>query len=477
MSKLIKNTFYYLVGNILSRLGAFLLLPLYTSHLSTEKFGVLELIYTTSAFLAILLGQGIAHTTIRFYFDPEDQVQRNKVVITSLIMSLAISTLGGIVVGLNAAGLSDIMFSTAEYAGLLRLALVILVFELSIEVLFAYIRARQRAIVYVFASTAKLFTQLTFSIYLVAYRGMGIEGVLISNLICVLMVWLILLIYVIRECGIQVDFANVRPMMRYLLPFASSSLLGVFLNLTDRYLINYYLGLDALGIYSLAIKFALILTFVLMLPIQKSFGPYRFEIMKLEHAGFVYSTLNIFVVAIASVMILGMSYYIEPVIILMSDESYHSAAAYVPLLLLGVLFHSMSYTFQTGILISKKTTVLTKITFFALATSVVLNFLLIPRYGLHGAATTFLVTSLLISSLTLFYSQRLFPVAYQHRPVILIITILVGLMIAGELLTRNLDLVISLFLKLLIVAAFSLVLLYLNRNDLLRLYRVISNPT
>ena len=477
MSLLVKNTFYYFIGNILMRLGAFLLLPLYTSHLSTEKFGVLELIYTTSAFLAILFGDGLAHTTIRFYFDPEEQTERNKIVITSLLLSLAISVAGGAVVGLNAAGLSSLLFSTDEYAHLLRLALIILVFELSIEVLFAYIRARQRAIIYVFASTAKLLTQLGLSIYLVAYRGMGIEGVLLSNLVCVLVVWLILLVYVVRECGFKTNFNHVKPMMKYLVPFASSSILAVFLSSTDRYLINYYLGLDALGIYSLAMKFALILTFVLMMPIQKSFGPYRFEIMNSPNAGFVYSTLNIFIVAVAAVFILGMSFYIEPVISLMSDEAYHSASLYVRILLLGVLFQAISYTFQTGILISKQTGVLTKITFFALVTSLALNMLLIPRYGLFGAATTFLIIDLLIALLTLLYSQRLFPVAYQHRPVILIITVLIGLIFAGEFFTRDLGLLVGLALKLVIVAVFFLCLLYVHRNSLLRLYREISNPT
>ena len=49
MSLLVKNTFFYLIGNILGRLGAFLLLPLYTTHLSPEKFGILELVARASA--------------------------------------------------------------------------------------------------------------------------------------------------------------------------------------------------------------------------------------------------------------------------------------------------------------------------------------------------------------------------------------------------------------------------------------------
>ncbi len=477
MAKLISNTVYYFVGNILNRLGAFLLLPLYTSHLSTGEFGVLELIYTTTAFLSILFGEGIAHTTIRFYFDSDEQAERNKVVITSLLLSLALASLGGIFVGLGAGPISSLLFETRDYAGLLRLALVILVFELSIEVLFAYIRSRQRALVYVFASTAKLFTQLSLTIYLVAYRGMGIEGVLLSNLACALVIWLILLVYVVRECGFRVNFAHVAPMMRYLLPFGASSLIGALVNTSDRYLINYYLGLDALGIYSLAMKFALILTVLLMLPIQKSFGPYRFEIMKSDNAGFVYSTLHLFIVAIASIFILGMSYYIELVIHLMSDESYHSASIYVPILLIGVLFQAMAYTFQTGILISKRTTALTKITFFALITSVTLNVLLIPEYGLYGAATTFLVIDLVIAVLTLVYSQQLFPVAYRHRPVVLIIALLTGLILLGEVLSSSLGQVTAFLLKLAIVTAFALGLFYANRASLMRLYRELSSPS
>ncbi len=64
LKRLFRHGGIYLVGNILNRVGAFLLLPLYTQHLPLAEYGVLEILYSTVAIISVLCAAGLSHTTL-----------------------------------------------------------------------------------------------------------------------------------------------------------------------------------------------------------------------------------------------------------------------------------------------------------------------------------------------------------------------------------------------------------------------------
>ena len=79
---LLRHGGIYLIGNVMNRVGAFLLLPLYTRHLAVAEYGVLEILYSTVAVISVVLAAGLSHTTLRFYFDFKEQADRHAVVTT-----------------------------------------------------------------------------------------------------------------------------------------------------------------------------------------------------------------------------------------------------------------------------------------------------------------------------------------------------------------------------------------------------------
>lgn len=94
VGRFFRHSTIYAIGSIVNRAGAFLLLPLYTSHLTTGEYGTLELYYVIAAVVSGLLSVGIAHATLRFYFDYADQQDRDSLVTTNLIASFVITGVG-----------------------------------------------------------------------------------------------------------------------------------------------------------------------------------------------------------------------------------------------------------------------------------------------------------------------------------------------------------------------------------------------
>ncbi len=72
IGRFFRHSSVYAFGNVLNRLGAFVLLPVYTNYLTVSQYGAIELFYTIAAVVSSLLSIGIAHATLRFYFEYRD---------------------------------------------------------------------------------------------------------------------------------------------------------------------------------------------------------------------------------------------------------------------------------------------------------------------------------------------------------------------------------------------------------------------
>src|SRR5260370_40560960 len=103
LKRLARQSAIYGLGGLVSRILAVLLLPLYTSYLSTDDYGKIETLVAASSVVVILLQLGITSAFFRFYFDAKDDEGRIRVVRTSFWFTMTSST-AGLVLALALAG-------------------------------------------------------------------------------------------------------------------------------------------------------------------------------------------------------------------------------------------------------------------------------------------------------------------------------------------------------------------------------------
>ncbi|MBL8524499.1 MAG: polysaccharide biosynthesis protein [Betaproteobacteria bacterium] len=458
LKRLFRHGGIYLIGNILNRVGAFLLLPLYTQYLALAEYGVLEILYTTVAVVSVLCAAGLSHTTLRFYFDYKDEKDRHAVVTTNLIVILALGISGAILIHLASGPLSELLFNTSAYRHALDICLAIMVLEMSTEIGFAYLRAREKSLLFVWLSFARLLLQLGLSIYLVAVQDMGIHGVLLANLASAALGWLAVIGYTLAHCGLTFRRNMVPAMLRYSLPMAAGGLLGAISTNVDRFMMKEMLSLEAVGLYALAMKFALLLTFLVSEPFFRAYGPFRFSILDKPNAGELQALAVRYLVAAASFVALGIALFMPEVLFLMAGAAYQSAYLYVPVLLMAVVVGAASYCFETGILVKKKTKYLLHISLATLAAKIALNLALIPTLQVHGAALAYLGASLFQAALVNHFSQRLFPVSYPYAAMMRVVLIAAAVYLASMWIDYR-NWFISIPAKLALVAVFVALLL------------------
>jgi O-antigen/teichoic acid export membrane protein len=414
IKRLLRHSGIYLIGNILNRVGAFVLLPLYTRYLPVADYGALEILYATTAVISVVLAAGLSHTTLRFYFEQHSETDKKAVVTTNLVLVMVIGSLGALAVFAVREPITQLLFDSTRFLFALTVCLIAMVLEMSTEVGFAYMRAREKSALYVALSFARLLLQVGLSVYLVMQKGMGIDGVLLANLASVALGWCVVVGYALWHCGRNIAPRLIKPMLRYSLPMAASALVGSVAINADRFLIKEMLSLDAVGIYALAMKFALLLSFLVSEPFARAYSPFRFSIMEQANAADIQALVLRHLVTATSLVALGVALFMPEVLHFLAGKPYQSAHLYTPFLLASVVVSMASYCFETGILVKKKTKYLLYIALTVLVAKIALNVVLIAKFGLYGAAIAYFLAALLQAFLVNLASQKLMPLQYPY---------------------------------------------------------------
>ena len=101
----------------------------------------------------------------------------------------------------------------------------------------------------------------------------------------------------------------------------------------------------------------------------------------------------------------------------MTTEKFFPAAKYVPAIVLSMIIFGMKYHFETGIAITKKTRYFAYVNGVAMTVNLGLNWVLIRRFGISGAIISMNCSYLTTTLLSLFFSQKLYPVPFDYQKI------------------------------------------------------------
>lgn len=386
-SKTISHTSIYAVGMILRNLASFIMLPIYTRYLTTEDYGVLELLSMLIDFVGIFLGLRLAQGIFRFYYESEDKKYQGKIISNSMFMAIGLNGIGVVFILIFSEPISRLVFGTGEYQFFVILFSLVLILQSIQEIALVYMRAQQRPWLYVSVSFVRLMIVLTLNIYFVVYKDMHVAGVIYSALIGGGIISLWLLIYTFINSGISLDREVIKRLTQFSFPLMLAGLGAFYLTFGDRYFLRVFSGLDEVGIYALGYKFGFMLLQFTWVPFQNIWDTQRYEIYKnnansKDQFQNTFMVISIFMILVA----VCIAVFVEDVLIIMSAEEFHAAYKVVPLILLAYLFQAWTGFSNFGIMLKEKTY---QVTYGTIAAVIVISigyFVLIPAYGGLGAA-------------------------------------------------------------------------------------------
>ena len=409
---LARHTGVYAAGIVLSKLIGFLMIPVYTRMLTPADYGVLELLSMTTDVIAMLVGLGLAGAVMRFYYDPPPGDEPDVVVSTAYLISGSL-ILGVTLLTLPLAGaLSGMVFGTAVFAPLVRLALVNFAVTAGLEIPFVHLRAQQRSGRVVSLNLVRLVLQLSLNILFVVMLRRGVEGVLLANLIASVCLGGYLVVSTVRTVGVHFSRASAEALVRYGAPLVLVNAASFIISFSDRWFLRSYGTLADVGLYGLAYRFAILIAVFIAAPFGQIWAAKSLEVWKQPGARQFFGDAFRYFNAVTVLAALALALFSADAIRVVSSAAYAPAGRIVPLLVLAYVFFSYRQFSYVGISIAKRSGYAALSSWIAVAAVLVLNVLLIPRWGAWGAAAATLGAYALEFAVTLAFSQRLIPLDY-----------------------------------------------------------------
>jgi O-antigen/teichoic acid export membrane protein len=413
-----KHFLVYGLGNILSRIVGFILIPVYTHYLTTSEYGTLELLELTTYIAGMFLALGISQSVMRFYYDFEEPQQRNTVVCTALFSIWVISLFGMFWFILFSPGISILVFKSSNNGGLFRLIFLTLTFSLANEIPLSFIRAQQKSVLFTVISLSRLILSLGLNILFIVGFRWGVRGIILSAAITQGINSIFLFFYTIKQTGIHFSWTKLKHMLVYGLPYIPGGLGMFVLNFVDRFFLQRFASLSEVGIYSLGYKFGMIINPLVTDPFFSIWRPKMFELAKKEKAKDIYSIMLTYFLFLEIFLALGISILIKDVLKIISSPEYHSAYKIVPLILLSYILWGGYFHVQVGILLEKKTRNIAYIVALSALSNLILNYFLIPWIGMWGAAISTLSSFGIMFVLNYVISSRVYYVKYEFTRIL-----------------------------------------------------------
>ncbi|WP_026572831.1 lipopolysaccharide biosynthesis protein [Bacillus sp. UNC438CL73TsuS30] len=376
--KLISNSLIFAVGNLGSKLIVFLLVPLYTYYLTTSEFGLVDLMITATGLLIPAFSLSIFDSVLRFVMDKNYDKQ-------AILINSFVVTFLGVAILIMLYPVLLILFPFDQYISYFYLLLIAQAIS---TILNQFIRANGKVKVFAASGIINALLLLILNVTFLVIFHKGITGYLLSLIFSYLgsSLFSFFVGKVFLEINLKkINFQLMKEMLQYSIPLIPNSLMWWIMSLSDRYVITFFLGLSANGLYALANKIPNILSIVSSIFFQAWQLSAIEESKSKEKSRFYTNVFNAFSITMllsTSLILAHLKFIIE----LFVADNYYVAWKYVPFLLLGVVFSSFSGFLGTNYIAAKKTSGVFKTSVIGALINILANIILIPKIGINGAA-------------------------------------------------------------------------------------------
>ena len=423
----------YGTANVLDRAVSFLMLPVYTRFLTPADYGILELIAMTVSFLGVTLGMGVEAAVSRFYFDYKEVEKRNLVISSGLLGYSGFALIFVVLLLPFSNVLAELILDSASLGHYFVVALIGLGLGFVQPINLAYLRVQQKSGTLLVVQVAKTLFGLSIIILLVVVKEMGVYGVLLGTLISNFVLTILLTVFTLTRTRLRVDWTLVKGMIKFGLPLVPSNISAYIVQASDRWFVKEYVNMASTGLYSIGYKFGTLVHQFVTSPFIQIWTPRRCEYFDKEGSDRIFARIFTYFCAVSLFVGLMISLLSKEIIQVMTTEAFWSAYLVVPVIVLAYIVFSFHYHFNVGILIKKATKYIAYVNVANGCLNIILNVIMIKRYGIWGAAFATLICFVFKAGMTYYYSNRLYRISVEWRRVGTLFAGAIGLFLAGSM--------------------------------------------
>lgn len=390
-----KNNFFahsknYLLAEIFNKGLIFLTIPVFTRLLSPEEYGVLAIFASILAIFTVIMGLNFQACIVVKYCDHDEDFPEflganliflflNNIILISLCFIFA-SPLASI-------------FSIR--VDIFIIAVIISSFVFFIQVELSYLQASQQSKKYVNISVVRnILVTLLALVWTYLLKNNRYYGNIYSQLLVFGIIFIFVIFNLIKIARFCFKLRYLKYALLFSIPLIPHTLAGIILSQVDRVMINHFLGSYQVGLYSLAFNVGLLVA-VFVGALNNAWIPIFFDSLKNESYDKIQNLAEKYskIVLIAA---FGLILFGKEIIIIMADRQYVESYKIVPLFALSGVATFLYTLFVNYAFYKRRTGMISIISLLSCFVSIVLNYILIPKFGYAGAAWANLFSHILL---------------------------------------------------------------------------------
>ena len=382
-------------------------LPALTKSYGPETYGIWVQVNTAVFLLSPLISMQLGMAAVRFMAGEQDRVRRRRALGTMLSAIVVLSFLVLVVANLLASQLSNFLFASPNYIGIVRLTSLWIIVNALFNFFLMYLLALNKIKL---LSIRKIVYSLMAMTLVIALAANGINLKWLITAMITLQVAFVLFFYIMIVFELGFPIPNVTGLSHYLafsLPQVPGGIMLWIISSSDRYFITHFLGLAQTGIYSASSTLAN-LTILFYAPISVVLYPLVSKLWDENRRSEVqnyleYSTKLFITLAIPASV--GLAILSQPLLKLLTTTEFLAGEYLVLLLAIGSIFLGLYQININIVLLTKKTKFLPLITAAAAMTSLALNIVLIPYLGIAGAAISNIASYFVLAAIVTLWAK------------------------------------------------------------------------
>ena len=366
-------------------------MPFYTYWMSKEDFGIQDIIYIYSVLIIPYVSLGLYEAV--FVFPKNKKIEdQSKYFSSAIFIVFLMCILFGILLLLLPDEINNILFPDPlkQYVPILFVFVVLESFQ---RIFQSFTRGIDKMKIFSITGTIYAIVMLIASIILIPQfklKGYWIS-LLLADFISILYTFIAIKALQYLHINYIQCISHLKEMLYFSIPLIPNATMWWIVNSINRPILMENVGIEGVGLYSVAGKFPSILNVVFTI----FFSAFQISALE-EYSKDNYKTFynNIFRVIfyIQIVLTIGFELFSGLIFEYFIDEKFYVAAHYLPILCLGVVISNIAAYIGVTFTVAKKTKYFLYSAICAAITALIGNSLLIPRYGIMGACIAIVIS-------------------------------------------------------------------------------------
>lgn len=446
IKRLAGETAVYGLGTIVPRLLNYFLVPLYTWVFSQQEYGRITELYAWVAIIMVILTYGMETAFFR-YAELEKDAKRVFNTATSAVLITSLLFLAIIFVLINPVS-KAIQYN--EYKEYVLLLAIIVAIDAFTALPFAYLRyqnkARRFSFIKIVGVSVNIALNLIFILILPKLFNTDQESLLklnTSSLIVFVFIAnlfssvtaLLLLFPEVKRFKFQIDRKLLNKLLAYGLPILVIGIAGMINEVSDKILLRYFLPENSnpesqIGIYGANYKLAILMVLFIQM-FRYAAEPFFFREAGKKDAKEIYSNVMTYFVIFTWLIFLGVTLYID-VLKYFIGPAFWIGLQIVPIVLAAKMFLGVFYNLSVWYKLTNKTLYGAVISIIGAIVTIVLNIVLIPKYGYLGSAWANFACYFTMMLISFLWGRKVFKVQYNLKKILIYSTLAIFLFLLAN---------------------------------------------